>query len=92
VVFVDEAAKSVAARDLARRRRLPVARGSACRSLDPFTSEHLVEGGSELAVAVMDEELHPLKHAGEAQIPRLLVTQTPVGLVGEGGRDGSRAR
>jgi hypothetical protein len=48
--------------------------------LDPFAAKDLVEGGGEFAVAVVDQEAHPLEHAGEAQIPRLLATQAPVGL------------
>jgi len=40
--------------------------------LDPFAAEDLVEGGAELAVAVMDQEVRPLEQAGEAQVARLL--------------------
>src|SRR6266542_6406728 len=39
---------------------------------DPFAAEDLVEGRGELAVAVVDQEAHPLEDAGEAEIPRLL--------------------
>src|SRR6266511_261516 len=40
--------------------------------LDAFTAEDLVEGGAELAVAVVDQESHPLEHAGKAEVARLL--------------------
>ena len=40
--------------------------------LDPLAEEHLVEGCAELAVAVMDQEAHPLEQSGEAEIARLL--------------------
>src|SRR5262249_12133978 len=39
---------------------------------DPLAAEDLVEGGSELAVAVMDQKAHALEHACEAEIARLL--------------------
>jgi hypothetical protein len=40
--------------------------------LIPSLWKNLVEGSSELAVAVVDQEPHPLEHAGEAQVARLL--------------------
>jgi hypothetical protein len=40
--------------------------------LDRFAAEDLVGGGAELAVAVVDQEAHPLEQAGEAEVPRLL--------------------
>ena len=40
--------------------------------LDRFVAEDVVEGGAELAVAVVDQEAHPLEQAGEAEVPRLL--------------------
>jgi hypothetical protein len=40
--------------------------------LDPFAAEHLVEGGGELAVAIVDQETHPLDNVGEAEVARLL--------------------
>ncbi len=40
--------------------------------LDAFTAEDLVEGGAELAVAIVDQESHPLEHAGKAEVARLL--------------------
>ncbi|MCA1680867.1 MAG: hypothetical protein LC777_18910 [Actinobacteria bacterium] len=40
--------------------------------LDPFAAEDLVEGGAELAVAVVNEEARPLEQAGEARVARLL--------------------
>ena len=38
---------------------------------DPFAAEDLVEGGAELAVAVVDQELHPFEDTGEAEVARL---------------------
>jgi hypothetical protein len=49
--------------------------------LDPFAAEDLVEGRGELAVAVVDQESHPLEQAGEAKVARLLGNHPPVGLV-----------
>ena len=49
--------------------------------LDLFAAEHLVEGGGELAVAVVDQEACPLEQVSEAQIAACWVTQSPVGLV-----------
>jgi hypothetical protein len=40
--------------------------------LDSFAAEQLVEGGGELAVAVVDQETRPLENAGEAEVARLL--------------------
>src|SRR5215831_12207604 len=40
--------------------------------LDTFAAEDLIEGGGELAVAVVDQKSHPLEQAGEAEIARLL--------------------
>jgi hypothetical protein len=40
--------------------------------LDAFAAEHLVEGGGELAVAIVDQETHPLDNVGEAEVARLL--------------------
>src|SRR5512133_3045643 len=40
--------------------------------LESFAAEDLVEGSTELAVAVVDQEPHPLEQAGEAEVPRLL--------------------
>src|SRR6266487_2747102 len=40
--------------------------------LDALAPEDLVEGGGELAVVVVDQEAHPLEHAGKAEIARLL--------------------
>src|SRR6266516_1433898 len=40
--------------------------------LDRFAAEDVVEEGAELAVAVVDEEAHPLEQTGEAEIARLL--------------------
>src|SRR5919106_1977939 len=37
-----------------------------------FAPEHLVEGSGELAVAIVDQEVHPLEAAGEAEAARLL--------------------
>src|SRR5262249_53130501 len=39
---------------------------------DAFAAEDLVERAAELAVAVMDQEAHPLEDAGEAEVARLL--------------------
>ena len=39
---------------------------------DSFAAEQLVEGGGELAVAVVDQEPRPFEDAGEAEIARLL--------------------
>src|SRR5215207_603876 len=39
---------------------------------ESLAAEHLVERSCELAVAVMDQEPHPLEHAGEAEVARLL--------------------
>src|SRR5436190_629854 len=39
---------------------------------DPLAAEHLVEGGGELAVAVVDEEPRPLEQVGEAEVAGLL--------------------
>src|SRR6266540_4414463 len=39
---------------------------------DAFAVEDLVEGGAELAVAVMDQEAHPFEDACEAEVARLL--------------------
>jgi hypothetical protein len=36
-----------------------------------FAAEHLIERGGELAVAVVDQEAHPLEQAGEAEVARL---------------------
>jgi hypothetical protein len=36
--------------------------------VDAFAAEDLVEGGAELAVAVVDQEVHPLEQAGEAEV------------------------
>jgi hypothetical protein len=41
-------------------------------NLDSFAAEHLVESGGELAVAIVDQETHPLKQVGEAEAARLL--------------------
>jgi hypothetical protein len=40
--------------------------------LEPFAAEDLVEGGAELAVAVVYEEPHPFEQACEAEVSRLL--------------------
>src|SRR6266536_3879005 len=39
---------------------------------DVFAAEHFMERGGELAVAVVDQEAHPLEQAGEAEVARLL--------------------
>jgi hypothetical protein len=40
--------------------------------LDAFGAEHLIEGGAELAVAVVNEEARPLENAGKGEVARLL--------------------
>ena len=40
--------------------------------VDAFAAEDIVEGGAELAVAVVDQEVHPLEQAGEAEVACLL--------------------
>ena len=40
--------------------------------VDSFAAEDLVEGGGELAVAIVDQEAHPLEQAREAEVARLL--------------------
>jgi hypothetical protein len=40
--------------------------------LDPFGAEHLVEGGAELAVSVVDQKPCSLEQPGEAKVARLL--------------------
>src|SRR4029453_8857627 len=40
--------------------------------LDAFAAEHLVERGGELAVAIVDQETHPLENVGAAEGVRLL--------------------
>src|SRR5439155_21220713 len=40
--------------------------------VDSFAAEDLVEGGGELAVAIVDQEAHPLQQAREAEVARLL--------------------
>src|SRR5262249_5128077 len=40
--------------------------------LDPFAAEHLVEGGAELPVSVVDQEPCPLEEPAEAEVARLL--------------------
>ncbi len=39
---------------------------------DPLAAEHLVEADAELAVAVVDEESHPLEQVAEAEVAGLL--------------------
>ena len=39
---------------------------------DSFAAEELVEGGGELAVAIVDQETRPLEKVGEAEVARLL--------------------
>ena len=39
---------------------------------DSFATEHLVERSGELAVAIVDQETHPLKQVGETEVARLL--------------------
>jgi hypothetical protein len=39
---------------------------------DPLAAEHIVEGGAELAVAVVDEESRSLEQVGEAEVAGLL--------------------
>jgi hypothetical protein len=39
---------------------------------DSFAAEQLVEGGGELAVAIVDQETRPLEKVGEAEVARLL--------------------
>jgi hypothetical protein len=39
---------------------------------DAFAAEYVVEDSGELAVAVVDQEAHPLVKAGEAEVARLL--------------------
>jgi hypothetical protein len=53
--------------------------------VEAFAAEDLVEGGAELAVAVVDQEVHPLEQAGEAEVACLLRDPGP-------GRVGSAAR
>src|SRR4029450_11740328 len=38
----------------------------------PLAAEDLIESAAELAVAVVDQEPHPLEDAGEAEVARLL--------------------
>ncbi len=40
--------------------------------LDSLATEHLVEGGSELAIAVVDQETRTLENPGEREVARLL--------------------
>jgi hypothetical protein len=40
--------------------------------LDPFAAEDLVEGGAELAVAVVNPEPRPFEDTREAEVARLL--------------------
>jgi hypothetical protein len=40
--------------------------------LDAFAAQYLVERGGELAVAIVDQETHPLENIGEAEVARLL--------------------
>jgi hypothetical protein len=40
--------------------------------LDALAAEQLVEGSGELAVAIVDQETHPLENVGEAEVVRLL--------------------
>jgi hypothetical protein len=47
---------------------------------DPFAPEHLVKGCSEFAVAIVDQEAHPLEQAAEAEVARLL-NDPPCGRV-----------
>lgn len=76
----------------ARRRPLPVARGSVCVDhVDAFAAEDIVEGGAELAVAVVDQEVHPLEQAGEAEVACLLGDPGP-GRVGGAARQCSARR
>jgi hypothetical protein len=39
---------------------------------DSFAAEQLVEGGGELAVAIVDQETRPLEKVAEAEVARLL--------------------
>jgi hypothetical protein len=39
---------------------------------DSFVAEQLVEGGGELAVAIVDQETRPLEKVGEAEVAGLL--------------------
>jgi hypothetical protein len=55
----------------ARRRRLLVAPGSVDH-LDPSAAGHLVEGGAELAVSVVDQKACPLEQPDEATVARLV--------------------
>jgi hypothetical protein len=47
-------------------------------AFEPFATEHLVEGGCQLAVAVVDQEACLLEQAGEAEIAACWVTRSPV--------------
>ena len=49
-----------------------MARGSVVDDRHAFAAEDLVKGGSELAVAVVDQEARPFEQAGEAELARLL--------------------
>jgi hypothetical protein len=39
---------------------------------DSFAAEDLVEGGGELAIAIVDQKTRPLENVGEAEVARLL--------------------
>src|SRR4029450_11669859 len=40
--------------------------------VDAFAADQLVQGGGELAVAIVDQETRPLENVGEAEVARLL--------------------
>ena len=40
--------------------------------LEPFAAEYLVKCRAELAIAVVDQEPHPLEDTGEAEVAGLL--------------------
>src|SRR6266542_553783 len=53
-------------------RQTPMGADRRVDHLDPFASEDFVEGAAELAVAVVDEESHPVEQPSEAEVARLL--------------------
>jgi len=48
--------------------------------LDPFAAEDLVEGGAELAVAVVNQEPRPFEDTREAEVARLLGDPATAGI------------